>query len=95
MISSISKSKHFVKSVFRVPYKALHGQKLVWIDEGRVSGEPLFFGTRVPISIFLDHLENEQLPEFFKGYPSVSKDQVIGLMSFLTKANRSHRQLAR
>lgn len=83
-----------MKSVFRVPYKVLHEKKLVWIDDDRVSGEPLFFGTRVPVSIFLYHLENEQLPEFFSGYPSVSKDQVIGLMSFLTKANRPHRQLS-
>mgnify|MGYP003350265128 CR=1 FL=1 len=55
--------------------------EVVWVDPGRMSGEPCFRGTRVPIQALLDHVEgNCTLDEFLEGFPSVSRDQAIRFM---------------
>ena len=52
--------------------------EIVWIDPGRMSGEPCFKGTRVPIQALIDHIEgNSTLEDFLKGFPSVSREQAI------------------
>lgn len=45
---------------------------VVWIDKGRMSGEPCFRDTRVPIQTLLDHLD---LDDFLENFPSVSRQQ--------------------
>ena len=61
--------------------------EVVWIDRGRMSGEPCFKGTRVPIQALIDHIEgNSTLDEFLKGFPSVSRDQAIQFIE-LAKEN--------
>ena len=55
--------------------------EVVWIDPERMSGEPCFRGTRVPVQILLDHLEgNAPLEEFLDGFPSVTREQAIQYM---------------
>ena len=52
--------------------------EIVWIDPDRMSGEPCFKGTRVPIQALIDHIEgNSTLEDFLKGFPSVSREQAI------------------
>lgn len=52
--------------------------EVVWADPGRMSGEPCFRGTRVPIRALLDHVEtNATLDEFLDGFPSVSREQAM------------------
>ena len=52
--------------------------QLVWVDPERVSGEPCFKGTRVPVQALIDHIEgNATLEEFLEGFPSVSREQAI------------------
>jgi uncharacterized protein (DUF433 family) len=52
-----------------------------WVDPERLSGEPCFRGTRVPIQILVDHLEgNATLEEFLDGFPSVTREQAIQFM---------------
>ena len=51
--------------------------KVVNIDESILSGTPVFNGTRVPISILFDYLEDNQLDDFFENYPTVSKEQTF------------------
>ena len=52
--------------------------EVVWVDPGRMSGEPCFRGTRVPIQALLDHVEgNATLEEFLDGFPSVSREQAV------------------
>ena len=54
---------------------------VVWVDPERMSGEPCFRGTRVPVQILLDHLEGSAtLDEFLDGFPSVSREQAIQFM---------------
>jgi uncharacterized protein (DUF433 family) len=49
----------------------------VTIDPDIMSGTPVFTGTRVPVSIFFDHMDNgETIEDFLIGFPSVSREQV-------------------
>jgi uncharacterized protein (DUF433 family) len=48
----------------------------LWQDKSRMSGAVCFRGTRIPVTILFDYLENGELDEFFRGYPDVTKEQV-------------------
>lgn len=62
-------------------------QDLVWLDPERMSGEPCFKGTRVPVQALIDHIEgNSTLDEFLEAFPSVSREQAI-LFIELAKEN--------
>jgi uncharacterized protein (DUF433 family) len=51
---------------------------IVWVDPGRMSGEPCFRGTRVPVQALIDHFEgNSTLDDFLEGFPSVTREQAI------------------
>jgi len=53
--------------------------EIVWVDPDRMSGEPCFKGTRVPVQALIDHIEgNSTLDDFLEGFPSVTREQVIG-----------------
>lgn len=55
--------------------------EIVWVDPERMSGEPCFRGTRVPVQILLDHIEgNITLDEFLTDFPSVSRRQAVQFM---------------
>jgi uncharacterized protein (DUF433 family) len=55
-------------------------------------GKVCFTGTRVPVTIFLDNLEDGMgVDEFLTNYPSVSKQQA---QSVLRWENRALRQAA-
>lgn len=46
------------------------------------SGEPVFTGTRVPVKNLFDHLKGgETIDEFLEGFPSVSREQVLELLT--------------
>lgn len=52
--------------------------ELVWVDPERLSGQPCFKGTRVPVQALIDHIEgNSTLEDFLAGFPSVSRQQAI------------------
>ena len=52
--------------------------EIVWVDPDRMSGEPCFKGTRVPVQALIDHIEgNSTLDEFLDGFPSVTREQAI------------------
>lgn len=55
---------------------------VVWVDEGRMSGEPCFRNTRVPIQTLFDHLGDPGgLEIFLSDFPNVSRDQAIGAIA--------------
>jgi uncharacterized protein (DUF433 family) len=44
-------------------------------------GTPVFAGTRVPVSILFDHLEEgESLESFLRQYPSVTREQALEVL---------------
>ena len=50
----------------------------MWADPERMSGEPCFRGTRVPVQTLIDHIEgNATLEQFLEGFPSVTREQAI------------------
>ena len=56
-------------------------QYLVECDPEKRGGTPVFFGTRVPIQNLFDCLESdESLDEFLDQFPSVTREQAIGVL---------------
>jgi uncharacterized protein (DUF433 family) len=50
-------------------------------DPNVVSGATVFAGTRVPIDALFDYLEaGDSLDEFLNDFPSVKREQAIGLL---------------
>lgn len=46
-----------------------------------MGGTPVFAGTRVPVQTVLEYLEaGETIDDFLEGFPTVTRDQVIGLL---------------
>ena len=53
----------------------------VSMDPERMSGAPVFRGTRVPIRTLFDYLEGgDSIEDFLEGFPSVSREQVIAFL---------------
>jgi uncharacterized protein (DUF433 family) len=49
---------------------------LVWINRERVSGEPCFYGTRVPIKSLFDTLAaGDTLDQFLEDFEGVTREQ--------------------
>lgn len=54
-------------------------------DPERMSGVPVFRGTRVPIQALFDILPDEGLDSFLHGFPSVSKEMVQELFEEMSR----------
>jgi uncharacterized protein (DUF433 family) len=56
-------------------------QSVVACNPDVMSGAPVFRGTRVPVQTLFDYLEGgESIDDFLKGFPSVSRSQVIAFL---------------
>ena len=65
-------------------------QNIVSSDPERMSGCPVFRGTRVPIQGLFDYLAAEDsidefLDEFLDGYPSVTKEMLLEFFDEMAK----------
>jgi uncharacterized protein (DUF433 family) len=46
-----------------------------------MGGTPVFSGTRVPVQTLMDYLKaGESIDDFLEGFPTVTREQVIGLL---------------
>jgi uncharacterized protein (DUF433 family) len=53
----------------------------------RLSGTPVFNGTRVPVKTLIDYLEaGDTLDEFLDDFPSVSRDHAIAVLEMAKSA---------
>ena len=65
---------------------------LITASPDRLSGTPVFAGTRVPVQTLIDYLEaGDALDDFLQDFPSVSRDRAIAVLelakaALLTKA---------
>jgi len=51
------------------------------VNPHKLSGVPVFAGTRVPIGHLFEYLEKgETLSEFLRQFPSVSHEQALGVL---------------
>lgn len=54
---------------------------IVSISPDIMGGIPVFADTRVPIQTLFDYLkEGESIDDFLDGFPTVTREQVIGLL---------------
>ena len=52
------------------------------VDADVLGGTPCFTGTRVPVRNLFDYLEDgSSIDEFLEAFPSVSREQVIGILA--------------
>lgn len=56
-------------------------REIIEIDPEKMSGTPVFRGTRVPIQNLFDYLEGgDSLDVFLDDFPTVNHDQVTGVL---------------
>ena len=60
---------------------------VVHADPEIMGGEPVFFGTRVPVQSLFDYLEaGDSLEEFLEAFPTVSREQAIAALEIAREA---------
>jgi len=60
---------------------------VIEINPRKVSGQPVFAGTRVPIQNLFDYLEGgDSLEDFLAGFPPVTRDQAIEVLELAKKS---------
>ena len=55
-------------------------QQYITTNKDIAGGTPVFKGTRVAVKTLFDHLEEESLEEFLKGFPTVTREQAEGVI---------------
>ena len=59
---------------------------VIEINPDKVSGTPVFAGTRVPIENLFDYIEGgEGIDEFLEGFPPVTREQAIAVLEMAEK----------
>jgi uncharacterized protein (DUF433 family) len=67
---------------------------LVDVDPEKMSGTPVFMGTRVPINHLFEYLEGgETLDEFLRQFPSVTRDQALSVLELSKESLLSHHEV--
>lgn len=67
-------------------------KQAIEINMNILGGIPIFKGTRVPIKNLWDYLEGgETIEDFLKGFPSVSKEQVLSVLEKAEKMTTSEK----
>ena len=62
-------------------------KQLVECSPRKVSGTPVFRGTRVPVQTLIDHLEaGDSLDVFLEDFPSVTREQAIQFLEMAKDA---------
>lgn len=62
-------------------------EPLITTSPDRLSGTPVFAGTRVPVQTLVDYLEaGDSLDEFLADFPSVSRDHAIAVLELAKSA---------
>ena len=61
--------------------------KTIEINPEKLSGVPVFAGTRVPIQNLFDYIEGgETLEDFLDGFPPVSREQAIDVLELAKRS---------
>lgn len=59
----------------------MKANQLIERDPEKMSGTPVFFGTRVPVKTLFDYLEGgDSLDEFLNDFQTVTREQVLGVL---------------
>ncbi|WP_317168933.1 DUF433 domain-containing protein [Lunatibacter salilacus] len=61
-------------------------KNIINIDPEILGGQPVFKGTRVPVDLLLMHLEQGvSLNEFLDDFPTVTREQAVGVLELAEK----------
>jgi uncharacterized protein (DUF433 family) len=64
----------------------LRDSSIVSASSEVMGGTLVFAGTRVPVETLLDYLKaGESVDDFLEGFPTVSREQVVGLLEEIGK----------
>ena len=59
----------------------MRSQSLIEVNPNKMSGTPVFRGTRVPIQNLFDCIEEgETIDQFLDQFPTVTREQVTGVL---------------
>ena len=59
-------------------------KEIIEVDPEKMSGTPVFAGTRVPIGHLFDYLEaGDCLDEFLNDFPTVKREQALGVLELM------------
>ena len=68
---------------------------VVDVNPKRMSGAPCFTGTRVPISHLFEFIESgETLSEFLDQFPSVTREQALGVLELSKESLLANHEVA-
>jgi uncharacterized protein (DUF433 family) len=60
---------------------------LITADPKRLGGTPVFAGTRIPVTILFEYLQDgAPIDEFLTNYPDVTREHVMGILALARKA---------
>lgn len=69
--------------------------ELIEVNPKKMSGVPVFNGTRVPINHLFEYLERgETLPEFLRQFPSVTREQALGVLELSKQSLLANHEIA-
>jgi uncharacterized protein (DUF433 family) len=61
-------------------------RELTWVDPDRVSGALCFRDTRVPVALLFEYLAaGDSLEEFLQGFPTVRREQAVGVLQWVAQ----------
>ena len=70
-------------------------KQLVEVDPEKMSGVPVFTGTRVPINHLFEYLEGgDTVDEFLNQFPSVTREQALGVLELSKQSLLSQYEIA-
>ena len=62
-------------------------EKVIEINPDKLSGTPVFSGTRVPIQNLFDYIEGgDTLEDFLDGFPPVTREQAIDVLELAKRS---------
>ena len=62
-------------------------EPLITTSPDRLSGTPVFAGTRVPVQTLIDYLEaGDPLEAFLRDFPSVSREHAVAVLELAKSA---------
>ena len=62
----------------------MKANNFIEVDPEKMSGTPVFTGTRVPVNHLLDYLKaGDSLDTFLTDFPTVTREQVLGVIELM------------
>lgn len=60
---------------------------LIEVNPDKLSGTPVFAGTRVPIQNLFDYLEGgDSIEDFLDGFPPITREQAVAVLEMAGKS---------